>query len=173
VPFLTIADLPPREPRPGSVGRYFHSDHMTFASYEIAPGADVHPHSHPHEEVWNVLEGEPSVIDLASVLTFARFGGLLRAPYAGAALAIVGAPSLRQAAQGRNKQRPVEPAARGLSAQSRRRSDDRASAVIGRSCRSSLPPPTKQERGHRRQREWRVKRARSEERALVATRVRS
>jgi hypothetical protein len=60
VPFLTIADLPPREPRPGWVGRFFHSDHMTFASYEIAPGADVHPHSHPHEEVWNVLEGDVS-----------------------------------------------------------------------------------------------------------------
>jgi len=62
VPFVTIADLPPREPRPGWVGRFFHSDHMTFASYEIAPGADVHPHHHPHEEVWNVLEGELELV---------------------------------------------------------------------------------------------------------------
>jgi quercetin dioxygenase-like cupin family protein len=62
VPFLTIADLPPREPRAGWVGRFFHSDHMTFAAYEIAPGADVHQHSHPHEEVWSVLEGELELV---------------------------------------------------------------------------------------------------------------
>jgi mannose-6-phosphate isomerase-like protein (cupin superfamily) len=62
VPFVTIAELPPREPRPGWVGRFFRSDHMTFASYEIAAGADVHPNGHPHEEVWNVLEGELELV---------------------------------------------------------------------------------------------------------------
>ena len=30
---------------------------MTFAYYVIAPGADVHPHEHPNEEVWHVVEG--------------------------------------------------------------------------------------------------------------------
>jgi quercetin dioxygenase-like cupin family protein len=30
---------------------------MTFAYYEIAAGADVHPHEHPNEEVWHIVEG--------------------------------------------------------------------------------------------------------------------
>jgi mannose-6-phosphate isomerase-like protein (cupin superfamily) len=49
--------LPSHEPRPGWSGRFFHSDHMTFAYYDIAAYADVHAHEHPHEEVWHVVAG--------------------------------------------------------------------------------------------------------------------
>lgn len=56
--FIRTCELTPREPLPGWVGRFFHSDHMTFVHYEIAPGARVHPHHHQNEEVWNVIEGE-------------------------------------------------------------------------------------------------------------------
>jgi quercetin dioxygenase-like cupin family protein len=31
---------------------------MTFSYYEIDAGASLHAHSHPNEEVWNVVEGE-------------------------------------------------------------------------------------------------------------------
>ncbi len=31
---------------------------MTFGLYEFDEGASIHEHSHPHEEVWQVLEGE-------------------------------------------------------------------------------------------------------------------
>jgi unsaturated pyranuronate lyase len=58
VTFVDPARLPAHEPRPGWVGRFFHSDHMTFAYYDISEGADVHAHEHPNEEVWNILEGE-------------------------------------------------------------------------------------------------------------------
>ena len=56
--FIDTSQLPVREPRPGFRGRFFHSDHMTFAYYSIAAGSDVHPHRHPNDEVWHVLEGE-------------------------------------------------------------------------------------------------------------------
>jgi quercetin dioxygenase-like cupin family protein len=31
---------------------------MTFAYYTVAAGAWIHEHSHPHDEVWNVIDGE-------------------------------------------------------------------------------------------------------------------
>ena len=42
MPFVDANSLEAHEPRPGWSGRFFHSDHMTFAYYGIAPGADVH-----------------------------------------------------------------------------------------------------------------------------------
>jgi len=57
MPFVETSELPVREPRPGWRGRFIHSDHMTFAYYDIEPGSDVHAHRHPQEEVWHVVEG--------------------------------------------------------------------------------------------------------------------
>ena len=59
--FIDTNQLPVREPRPGFRGRFFHSEHMTFAYYAITAGADVHRHSHPSDEVWHVLEGQLEV----------------------------------------------------------------------------------------------------------------
>jgi quercetin dioxygenase-like cupin family protein len=56
--FIDTNDLPVREPRPGFRGRFFHSEHMTFAYYTVTAGSDVHPHRHPNDEVWHVLEGQ-------------------------------------------------------------------------------------------------------------------
>src|SRR5262249_4215654 len=55
--FIDPAELPAREIRPGWTARFFHSEHMTFAYYEIAGGAGVHRHSHDNEEVWHVVDG--------------------------------------------------------------------------------------------------------------------
>jgi GMP synthase-like glutamine amidotransferase/quercetin dioxygenase-like cupin family protein/DNA-binding CsgD family transcriptional regulator len=57
VPFVDPSSLPSHEPRPGWIGRFFHSDHMTFAYYDVSADADVHEHQHPHEEVWHVVAG--------------------------------------------------------------------------------------------------------------------
>jgi quercetin dioxygenase-like cupin family protein len=57
MPFVDPNELPVREPRPGWRGRFFHSDSMTFAYYEIEAGAEVHEHEHPNEEVWHVVAG--------------------------------------------------------------------------------------------------------------------
>jgi len=46
---------------PGWHGRYFHSPSMTFAHYDFVRGASIHEHSHPQEEVYEVLEGELEV----------------------------------------------------------------------------------------------------------------
>jgi mannose-6-phosphate isomerase-like protein (cupin superfamily) len=46
-------------PLPGWSGRFFHSEYMTFAHWDIEPtAADLHEHQHPQEEVWNIVEGE-------------------------------------------------------------------------------------------------------------------
>ena len=57
MPFVDPGSLQEHEPRPGWRARFFHSEHMTFAYYAIAAGADVHEHEHPNEEVWHVVEG--------------------------------------------------------------------------------------------------------------------
>jgi unsaturated pyranuronate lyase len=59
--FIDPIELPVREPRPGFQGRFFHSEHMTFAYYTIAAGSSVHRHHHPNDEVWHVVEGELEV----------------------------------------------------------------------------------------------------------------
>jgi quercetin dioxygenase-like cupin family protein len=58
VPFLSLADVPEVERRPGWRGRTFHSPSMTFAHWSFTAGADIHEHEHPQEEVWQVIEGE-------------------------------------------------------------------------------------------------------------------
>jgi quercetin dioxygenase-like cupin family protein len=56
--FIDPSTLPEAQPKPGWHGRFFHSEHMTFAYYEIDAGATLHAHSHPNEEVWHVIEGD-------------------------------------------------------------------------------------------------------------------
>jgi quercetin dioxygenase-like cupin family protein len=53
-----LAGLPEREVFPGFRGRFVHSDRMTFAYWTIAAGAALPAHSHPHEQVVNMLDGE-------------------------------------------------------------------------------------------------------------------
>jgi len=58
VPIVDTNALKVIEPLPGWRGRFFHSPSMTFAHYDFVPGASVHEHFHPQEEVWDVIEGE-------------------------------------------------------------------------------------------------------------------
>jgi quercetin dioxygenase-like cupin family protein len=46
---------------PGWKGRYFDSENMTFGHYVFEAGSSIHEHSHPNEEVWNVVEGQLEV----------------------------------------------------------------------------------------------------------------
>jgi mannose-6-phosphate isomerase-like protein (cupin superfamily) len=62
MPFVVPDQLPVKEPRPGWRGRFFHSENMTFAYYEIEAGAAVHLHHHENEEVWHVIEGEVEMV---------------------------------------------------------------------------------------------------------------
>ncbi len=58
VTFIDTNRLSVKEPRQGWRGRFFHSPNMTFAYYTVAAGAWIHEHSHPHDEVWNVIDGQ-------------------------------------------------------------------------------------------------------------------
>jgi quercetin dioxygenase-like cupin family protein len=56
--YVDVSKLPVLEPLPGWRGRYFDSANMTFAHYEFDAGSTIHEHSHPEEEVYEVIEGE-------------------------------------------------------------------------------------------------------------------
>lgn len=56
--FIKLKDIPSQEIMPGFRGKLFHSDTMTVAFWEIDPGMDLPEHSHEHEQISNVLEGE-------------------------------------------------------------------------------------------------------------------
>lgn len=43
---------------PGYHGRFVHSKNMTFALWRVDAGSPVPEHSHPHEQMTEVLEGE-------------------------------------------------------------------------------------------------------------------
>ena len=60
--FLKLDQIEPKEIVPGGVARFVHSDNMTFAHWIFKAGAEFPEHSHPHEQVVNMLEGEFELI---------------------------------------------------------------------------------------------------------------
>lgn len=58
MPFLELSDIRERQPVPGFRVRFVHSDSMTVAYWEIEAGAAMPEHSHPHEQIVNLVEGE-------------------------------------------------------------------------------------------------------------------
>ncbi len=55
---IEIVALAEREPMPGFRGRFVHTENMTLAYWRITQDAALPEHSHFHEQVVNVLEGE-------------------------------------------------------------------------------------------------------------------
>ena len=51
------AGLPEREVFPGFRGRMLHSERTTLAWWTIADGAELPPHSHPHEQTVIMIAG--------------------------------------------------------------------------------------------------------------------
>jgi quercetin dioxygenase-like cupin family protein len=58
MPHIELSDVDPRELFPGFRGRFVHSATMTFIHWEIEAGAVLPEHSHPHEQVAHVIDGE-------------------------------------------------------------------------------------------------------------------
>jgi len=58
MPFIDTNTLPAIERLPGWRGRFFDSLSMTFGHYEFDAGSSIHEHSHPQEEVWQIVQGE-------------------------------------------------------------------------------------------------------------------
>ena len=46
-----------QELMPGFHGRFVHSDRMTLAFWQVDPDSPAPEHSHPHEQVFHLLEG--------------------------------------------------------------------------------------------------------------------
>jgi mannose-6-phosphate isomerase-like protein (cupin superfamily) len=62
VPILDPDRMIHAEPLPGWSGRFFHSQHMTFAHYDLAADATpLHTHHHEQEEVWAIVEGRLAI----------------------------------------------------------------------------------------------------------------
>jgi len=53
-----LQDIEPREMVTGVKARFIHSLSMTIAYWELDAGASMPEHTHPHEQIVNVLEGE-------------------------------------------------------------------------------------------------------------------
>jgi quercetin dioxygenase-like cupin family protein len=77
--FLDFAAVTPREVAPGYLGRYVHSDQITQGRVDIAPGAVIPEHCHPHEQ-WTLLlsgsleltvSGTPHVLQPGQILYIA------------------------------------------------------------------------------------------------------
>ena len=57
MPFTEIASLHTKEIFPGFTARAIHTGTMSFIYWDVEAGAEVPPHTHPHEQVANVLKG--------------------------------------------------------------------------------------------------------------------
>ena len=56
--FINLTDIEEKELVPGARVRFVHSENMTFAYWSFDAGAVLPDHSHPHEQVANIIEGE-------------------------------------------------------------------------------------------------------------------
>ena len=57
MPFVDLPALTAKTVFPGITGRYVHLDRLTCGEVELAAGAVVSTHQHPHEQVTLVLSG--------------------------------------------------------------------------------------------------------------------
>lgn len=56
--FKTLNDIPSKELIPGYHVRFIHTDNNTYAYWDIEKDAVLPQHTHPHEQVANMIEGE-------------------------------------------------------------------------------------------------------------------
>ena len=56
--YRNLSEIEAREMVPSMKARFVHSDKMTFAFWDISVESSLPEHSHPHEQVMYVMEGE-------------------------------------------------------------------------------------------------------------------
>jgi quercetin dioxygenase-like cupin family protein len=56
--FEHIDQIEAKEFAPGCWAKLIHTENMTVAHWHLEAGAEIPSHSHPHEQVANVIEGE-------------------------------------------------------------------------------------------------------------------
>ena len=55
---ITLSNEPDFAPVEGFRGKMIHSDQMSIAHWDVDPGCELPKHSHPHEQITNIIEGE-------------------------------------------------------------------------------------------------------------------
>lgn len=56
--FQNLDQITEREIVPGYRARFIHTEGMTLAYWEVEAGAALPEHSHPHDQIANVLDGQ-------------------------------------------------------------------------------------------------------------------
>jgi quercetin dioxygenase-like cupin family protein len=56
--FINLDELGTVEPFTGYVATFLHSENMSVATWQISADSPFPEHSHPHEQIMMVLEGE-------------------------------------------------------------------------------------------------------------------
>ena len=56
--FQELETLETREPMTGFHGRFIHTNSMTIVYWDVDAGAALPEHSHPHEQISNLLDGK-------------------------------------------------------------------------------------------------------------------
>ena len=58
MPVRSFDDLNRSEKMPGYLGAFLHGENMTVTNWEVEAGAEFPEHSHPHEQISVVTDGE-------------------------------------------------------------------------------------------------------------------
>jgi quercetin dioxygenase-like cupin family protein len=62
MPLIDLESIESKELVPGFQARMVHTENMTLAYWDIDEGSLLPDHSHPHEQVANLIEGELELI---------------------------------------------------------------------------------------------------------------
>lgn len=57
-----LANIPAKEIRPGFFGKMVHGDKSTLTVWDIKKGSRLLEHSHPHEQITYVVDGELEMV---------------------------------------------------------------------------------------------------------------
>lgn len=57
-----LSELPEKSPFPGWRGKFIRSAAMTFVYWDVPAGTVLPEHSHPHEQVAHMFEGEFEIV---------------------------------------------------------------------------------------------------------------
>ncbi len=55
---MNLSKIPSKEIMPGYHGKMIHGESMTWAFWDVEKGAVVPEHSHVHEQIMHVVEGD-------------------------------------------------------------------------------------------------------------------
>jgi len=62
MPEYDLSNIPEAEVVPGFHGRFIHTDNVTIVHWRIENGSTLPEHSHPHEQIANLVSGELELI---------------------------------------------------------------------------------------------------------------